>query len=278
MAKKKKGSKGTHSFFRETYSEHNPVGDYAGGACLTGHHSAWKEKWSCSYRWQGIQNAKDKNEKVYNHDENPDWHLDAVAPKVWRWIPVKSIAAGRAGLIVQSIAEGIKKGKKKRQVQAKNFTTGYTPYTNQVHHVVPNNVLKKAILDVTEKKVTLVKDLVDGLLAAKYNINFKVNMLILPTLDKVCCILGLPKHLGSHPTYDKNIKSRVNKAVQGYAADIDDEEEHEPDFDEIRDELEVVSSEVYDSIVAYGQSKVKAQCAIGTVNTLPKRVFKVLKG
>ncbi|HXD18656.1 MAG TPA: AHH domain-containing protein [Vicinamibacterales bacterium] len=277
MAKKKKGTKGKHSQFRDTFAEHKPVGAYEGGGCLTGHQSAWKENDSCSYRWQGIQNAKDKNAKVYNIKSEPDWHLDAIA-NTFRWIPVKSINAGRAGQIVQRLKKGIKKGKLKQKIQAKNFTTGYTPYSNQVHHVIPNNVLKEAILKATKKKADLVKDLVDGLLAAPYNINYKVNMLILPSLDSVCCKLGLPKHLGSHPTYDKNLKDKVNETVQMYTETADDKEEHDPDFGKIADELVAISEDLYDSVVDYGQSKIKAQCAVGTVNTLPKRVFNVLNG
>ena len=268
----KKGAKATHSFFKESNELHNSVGSFDGGSCLNGHMSKWKERDSCSYRWQGIKRAKE-SPGPYNSHPRADCRLDGTG---FGWVVPDAIAAGRAGKILKVLEEGIKKGKLKRLIEARNFTNGFAPYSNQVHHVLPNSGLRNGIDKATKSNVDLVKDITDGLLEEKYNINFKVNMLILPESKRASVLIGLPTHCGDHPGYTASVMAGVLKALAPYAQVADQEQEHdEPDYKELRKELEAVSSSMYDAIVAYGQAHIKNQASL-SVNQLPASVFSVL--
>jgi len=247
MAKKKK-QKATHSYFKDSYNLHAKVGSYDGGACLSGHLYKWTARNSCSYRWQGIKKAKE-NPTPYDSHGKAYCHLNG---------------AGFPALAVLGI---------------KNFNNGFMPYSNQVHHVLPNSVLRNGIDETTKSKANLIKDICDGLLTEKYNINFKDNMLILAVKWKDACQIGLPTHLGDHPGYSAKIKARVIKALQPYAQVVDDEEDHdEPDYLDLKDELKAISDSMYGAIVAHGQTSIKGSCSSApvSVNQLPASVYAVL--
>ncbi|MDZ7591859.1 MAG: AHH domain-containing protein [Rubrivivax sp.] len=269
---KKKGSKGPHSYFKESNKLHDSVGSFDGGACLNGHLSRWVERDSCSYRWQGIKRAKERAE-LYNIPSERSWWLDESG---FRWLSAESVAKGRSGKILKTIAEGIKKGMLKRKVEVRNFTNGFLPYSNQVHHVLPNSALRKGIEGATGSKANLIKDITDGLLEEPYNINFKINMLILPEGKRESVILGLPTHCGDHPGYTAKVMASVKAAMQPYALAAKKGEPHgESDFEDIKDELHTISNDMYDAVVDYGQASVKGASAL-SVNELPTSVFSVL--
>ena len=271
----KKGAKATHSFFKDSNELHNSVGSFDGGSCLNGHMSKWKERDSCSYRWQGIKRAKESPGPYNSYSPpNKDWSLDGSG---LGWVVPDAIAASRAGKILGILKEGIVKGKFKRLIQARNFTNGFAPYGNQVHHVLPNSVLRNGIDETTKSNVDLVKDITDGLLEEKYNINFKVNMLILPTAKPVSVRIGLPTHCGDHPAYSARVTAGVMKAVEPLSLVADQGEEHpEPDYEDLKKDLQAVSSSMYDAIVAYGQANILNQVSV-SMNQLPASVFSVLR-
>lgn len=271
----KKGESFGHSFFKESEELHQSVGSYAGGACLTGHQSSWEQRNSCSYRWQGVKKA-DENKTIYNSHADGDAHIGKSG---FGWARATAAAAGKAGNIIREIQTAFKKGKLKTLVEAKNFTNGFAPYPNQVHHVLPTSVLRNAIDTTTKGDAGLVKDINDGLLTEKYNINFKDNMIILAVSWDDACQIGLPTHLGDHPTYRGEIESAVLDAMAPYQSLADQGEEHEkPDYEELKDTLEKIANRMYTSIKNYGQSTLKGKCQDEevTVNNLPRIVYKVL--
>lgn len=240
-----------HAFYKEYKDQHTIVGTIDGGACLSDHESVYREHKSCSYRWQGLEKAGEAlGLSVYNDGRvDKNWH---VGRSGFRYKSPKTIEKGFAGKILRFTGRVSNDGKKHAEIL--NFTNGSVPYANQVHHVLPTGVLRASIEDVA-KDVPRVKDLLcKGLLKEKYNQNFKDNMLILPETSHVAAIIGLPKHLGSHDNYSKEIAKSVNRALAPYekiAEQIKRKEKHDQDDPEsLKDDLLTISNTVYSRIIA----------------------------
>jgi hypothetical protein len=268
----KKGQAMGHSFYKNSEDLHLSAGNYAGGACLTGHHSHWEPRNSCSYRWQGLKKAE-SIKSVYNSHEKKSAHLGKSG---FGWARAESVDAGKAGKVLRKFETEMKKDKLKTKIEAQNFTNGFAPYSNQVHHVLPNSVLRNGIDKTVNGDADLVKDICDGLLTEKYNINYQDNMIILPVDWEDACQIGLPTHNGDHPTYRAEIQTAVLEALAPYQQAANQGESHEePDYEEIKEKLETISKDMYDSIKNYGQTAIKGKCASGEVgvNNLPKSVY-----
>lgn len=285
----KKGTEGPHSFFGESADCHVSIGSYEGGSCLNGHMSQWKENDSCSYRWQGLKQAED-HPGPYNSHPGPKnsrpstaYHLGgsgignpAVSSIEKRLSGEVIDLLGVPKLFTKILKSGKNAGKLKetmRQlVRARNFTNGFAPYSNQVHHVLPNAVLSEGIVEITDSNADLVKDICDGLMQEMYNINFHINMLILPTENRDSVETGLPTHCGSHPTYSNAVKAGVKAALRAYAGVAAQGEKHPPaDYQALKDELEAISNSTYAEVVAWGQAKLKNQTP-QAVNNVPSSV------
>jgi len=271
----KEGGSLGHEFFKEYEDLHKSLKTYVNGACLTGHRSWYVEKDSCSYRWQGLKKAKE-NSKIYNLDDKPEWHVDASG---YRWVALESIAKDKAGSVVEYLEKGIKKGIEKQKVGIKNFTNGFVPYGNQVHHILPNAVLRDCIDTKSKEDADLKTVICQGLLEERYNINYKNNMLILPSAWSQACLLGLPKHLGSHPGYSMKIKKAVMRALKPYQAAKNSGEEHpEPKPEDLKDALERISDKMYKSIIDNRQNILKkCKSEEKSVNNLPSTVYACIR-
>jgi len=269
---KKQGKKAKHAFFEDSYKLHVPTGSYENGACLGPHRSYWKANDSCSYRWQGVKKAEE-NPGPYNSHPNKKYHLGGTG---WGWPAESSVKSGRAGDVIFK-GEIKTFGKRvKQKVQARNFTNGFAPYGNQVHHILPTATLRNCIDATTKSNVDQVKNICDGLLKEKYNLNFKKNMLILPTTWRHACKIGLPVHLGDHPNYSDEIKTKVMRALSPWDQAASQGEEHpEPDFFDLKYELEALEDNMYVSITSHGTQTIKGHCEDPkvTVDQLPKVVF-----
>jgi hypothetical protein len=279
---KKQGKKAEHAFFEDSYEKHDPVGGYDNGACLSPHLSWWKENDSCSYRWQGLKKAEE-NPGPYNSHGDPDCHLGGGG---WGFPAVSRLDAGKAGqILVSTVKEivktsiskkGVESSTRKRLVQARNFTNGFAPYGNQVHHILPTATLRNCIDTTTKSNVDQVKNICDGLLKEKYNINFKKNMIILATQWRDACQIGLPVHLGNHPNYSDEIKAKVMRALSPWDEAASQAPDHPaPDFFDLKYELEALEDNMYTSIVDHGKSTIKDTCddLKITVDDLPPSVF-----
>jgi hypothetical protein len=250
---KKKGKKVKHATFHESAKLHNSVGGYDGGSCLSGHLSKYTSGDSCSYRWQGVKQAEDNSGP---YDSHPKDYCRVKGAKLAKGFFRKLFLGG-----------------------GENFHTGFMPYANQVHHILPSSGLRNGMDEATESKPDLIKTMCDGLLTQKYNINFRPNMIILASKWRDACHIGLPTHLGDHPDYTASIQEKVLEAMAPYASLADQGMEHDdPDFEDLKDDLEAISTSMYPSIVSYGQTAIKGKCkkAKITVNDLPAAVFAVL--
>ena len=275
----KKGGSFKHVFYGDYEDFHKSVKTYVNGACLTGHLSKYQEKDSCSYRWQGLKKAKESpGRQIYNsHCEEKCTH--GVEGTSHGWPKVISITRGQAGKIVAAFKKQVFDGVEKQFVEVSNFTNGWRPYPNQVHHILPKELLADAINETSGEDAELKDVICLGLLEEKYNINYKDNMLILPTESSDSCKIGLPTHEGNHPGYTAKVKKAVMRALRPYLALKDQEEDHDVDEPlDLKNALEDISDVMYEGIINY-RPKILAKCKNTEVklNNLPRTVFANLK-
>ena len=79
--------------------------------------------------------------------------------------------------------------------KGQNFDHFAKPYWHNAHHIVPNRALASAITDAASdaKDSRLINLIKAGLMKAKYNLNDKINMVILPMERIVAAALALPR-------------------------------------------------------------------------------------
>lgn len=241
------------------------------GACLTGHNSRYA-KVSCAYRWQAHKVSLEERSSIYNgktskkkeiktnvyetnsggfypppKDYNPsinpptnigDWDLDG--PKV----PFKPF-----------------EGSKKKIPKGENFTKTYWPYWHNAHHLIPKGLFNSLISETSCSYL-----ICQSLLEAKYNINHKINMMILPQDKEVGKILKLPRHLilreksreefFDHTAYNNLVKSKLKQIIDNYKelCDKPKKKDHKipkPTLD--KKKLEKLSKDCYSTIVQFGK-------------------------
>lgn len=254
----------------------NPVNGTENGACLNGRCCSSYNTITCSYRYQGLKEAE-SYKHIYNDPEIDErYHLGGTDTRgrvvaaisnagVRRVIPVNAkVAIDIAGeqeydRPVPTIkAAGPRHGEKYKHyrddaiLKAKkfrflNFTVGSVPYQNQVHHVLNHSSLREGI-----KSFKNIPDVIaQGLLEEKYNINYKKNMVILPTSDKISEETGLPVH-GGHPNYNMKILREVTKALKGYKSinkQAGKEDHPKPDPVPVKGRLKYISQTWYKKIM-----------------------------
>jgi hypothetical protein len=158
---------------------HARTGNTEDGACLTKHVGGVTRS-SCSYRWQAIQRAMGPDSTYYN-GKRPGWDVN--------------------------------------ESRFRKANPPGAPYAHQAHHLLPRNVLDEAMLTTAEASESTLLAIIlrMGLLEAKYNLNHKDNMMILPVDVRDSRVLELPTHLGSHPNYDAVVTSKVQPVIDEYA-------------------------------------------------------------
>ncbi len=210
-----------HAFDKNLLKLHKPTGSTEGGACLTRHISNVTHS-SCSHRWQARQRAATTDGAWYNGINSPRW--DVVA--------------------------GNFDGKCRK------------PYYHQAHHIVPNRVLEGCIYQAAKESAsfTLYKLIRMGLLEAKYNLNHKDNMIILPMGKFVAKRLKLPRHLNAgaraHDDYSKKVKNEVQKVIDEYKELVKKatpECDKPPPADLAKESLVEVSTMMRHAIRAWGE-------------------------
>ena len=133
---------------------------------------------------------------------------------------------------------------------------------------MPNRVLANEIAKTSERDTRLPYLVKSGLLEAGYNLNAKLNMIILPMEMAVAAALGLPRHLiggevgpnekkeyRSHSDYSGRVAVRVGAAMDDFADILTSNppQEHDKKPSELsRAKLEKVSSDVYALLIAVG--------------------------
>ncbi|ATB45388.1 AHH domain-containing protein [Corallococcus macrosporus] len=259
-----------------------------GGACLTGHtgdFSDFKNKVSCNYRYQAYEQADthgEIKERLHRYNEHPPErrlqtsayrankggmtpdrycaHLDIPEPGDW------DIGGPRRAIKRKTFAKG-----KVRIPAGYNFTQDTWPYWNNAHHLIPKGTLDSVIQEQEAKVSNMIQK---ALLKAKYNINHKKNMLMIPQDREVAALLNLPRHIQlkdddtkslpasctNHPIYNL----LVSEMTDGLSSIVDDykkicvqaadREEHEiPDVELDKARLERLSTKLLEIILSWGR-------------------------
>jgi len=248
-----------HEVYEPYEDLHVSVGSFDGGQCVGSHEYYYKQRDSCSYRWQAVHRATGSDKALYG---NPTPGISSPAPAtaanylrnralVGLPGPVQTSAAGRAYQLVTGVP----------------FRTAFSPWANNAHHLLADAEVKNAIVEVTGGYIVVQELLVQGLLRNKYNINHWKNTIILPLEDKIGCQLNLPTHPAgdSHPTYSATVKAGVDAAVSPYKALVEQvkagEKDHTvPDPVDIKAALEALSDSLHAGVLAL-RPLVQARCA-----------------
>jgi len=288
---------------------HKSLNGLKDGACLTGHlgnFSKFKNKKTCNYRYQAYERAKqgDVKSKLHNYTRkeiNATVPTSAYKTEAKKKAPAyycANIAAPRKGqndwhiggpktpIVRKNFA-----GRKVTIPAGMNFSQDTWPYWNNAHHLIPKGTLKARTLEEPSRVANLIQQC---LLEAKYNINFKVNLLLLPQDKAVAAILALPRHIQlkendepdlaamctDHPVYNKMVKemdSGLNDIVKEYAKTCDkaikkaDKNHDEPKATLSKSKLESLSRKLMKMILNWGSSAAARKVAGGALDRMAKK-------
>ena len=215
------------------------------GACLTGHQASFKNykpEATCNYRFQAYKQAlanRAIKRRLHSYSTKLTSRIDTSAPKGKNGryparycadIPPPRKRDWHLDGADRDITRPTFKGGSVTVPMNKNFSQDTWPYWNNAHHLIPKGTLKARILEEDVKVSNLIQQC---LLEAKYNINFKVNMLFLPQDREVAEILNVPRHLqlrhpdgsvkievANHPVYNKmalEVDNGLNDIIKSYA-------------------------------------------------------------
>jgi|GEM_PF-6931230 len=176
-----------------------------GKACLNRHESDYRVGNPCSHRWQARQMGLTLRKLESGHE----------GQNLYKWpsdIPKQPPAGGNWDL------------------EGSNFTTSASlPYEFEAHHIVPTNELMSAINSIGKESPLKneIKILVrKGLMEEGYNLNYMINMLILPMMHDEAFALALPKHKRtvdqfSHHLYSSYVRSKLKAVFADVKKDVD---------------------------------------------------------
>lgn len=226
MGKKRKRSSQHLTDLEDFPDKHKP-------ACLNAHHSAYKEGNTCSYRWQAHLQAT-TDSKEYRWPKN--YGLQPPRPGAWD--------VGTAG----------------------NFQDKCTvPYWHESHHIVPHAELTNAITWVggdSPKAAEISLMIRGGLLDEGYNLNDKINMIILPMISLHARAIRLPKHRLTPTTFHHAAYSRLVLAELKtlFRPMQEKASKHEvPDYVLCKQQIEELSTDLYPQIKSAGRLKNPAE-------------------
>lgn len=252
-----------------------------GGACLSGHEGNFSKKrnqTTCNYRYQAYEQAKSE-QAIRTRLESYNWSKQ-ITTSVYQtlaggWAPSyysATLPAPRPGDWhvegpVQPIVRQTLKGQALKIPTGMNFTQDTWPYWNNAHHIIPKGMFNAII---TEQPTPVPDVMRKSLLAAKYNINHKINMFLLPQDKEVAAILGLTRHIQlrhndapgvseiftDHPVYNDLVRSKLTSIIQNYKSICDQAKPtgHEiPNAQLDKAKLEDLSKELMKTILDWGQ-------------------------
>jgi len=248
------------------------------GACLGGHEGGYKKQ-SCAYRWQAHVISIDERTNVYDKryrglkKSARLEYKDGIESQAYKSKKGKMNPAGYTFMLnVPDDGDWDLKGPpanskykvgRKRVPANKNFTDWRWPYWHNAHHMISKSLFNNLI---SESGVAHIMR--PALLKAKYNINHKINMIILPQDREVAKILNLPRHLvlkevgrqpeyADHPMYTRKVRIKLEKIVNSYAKAVREANKGKPhgkvrpDLD--KKKLEELSKSCYSTILNFGK-------------------------
>jgi hypothetical protein len=206
-----------HAIDEETGSHEKTSGD--DGACLTSHVSEYEDKNSCSHRFQAYRHALEYKHwydyPAYERLQNSPALTPSERPKGISW----NLEASQSWSIGP----------------VPNFRMlACAPYMHNAHHILPRSVLNGCLLDAAKTDMRLHWIVRMRLLDAKYNLNDKENMVILPMRKVIADGMGLPRHISQidaepgvipercdHSVYSSNVEARVKPVITNFADQLD---------------------------------------------------------
>jgi hypothetical protein len=129
-----------------------------------------------------------------------------------------------------------------------NYQIAYLPFNHNYHHILPFEALTK-----------LTYDELDILQESEYNLNGKLNMIILPCLDAYGIAMKLPAHPYNHPVYTSAIKTIVNEIRVDVSKKKKKHEVTDQNVQNFKTKLENWQKREFDVIVNYGKSLAKTE-------------------
>ncbi|CAM2064989.1 AHH domain-containing protein [Sulfidibacter corallicola] len=250
-------SEGQHTKDLENQLPHHKASASAGGKCLN-RHISYKpcdgQNNSCSHRWQSyLRMEEDKG--LYNYPAYQSligrrniptaaYEKDGVKIPDWYSFTLNSPTMGSWDIGVHQPGQ-----------KAKNFWGPcYIPYWHEAHHIVPNSTLREAINSAAKGltfQSAVIKEMRRGLLDAGYNLNFKVNMIMLPIDAEVSDSIQLPRHRHTarhrnHVSYNNYIKDQLEPILSAMAKDIKDH--NVPNYSVSKQRIDNISKKVYKEI------------------------------
>ena len=132
--------------------------------------------------------------------------------------------------------------------------------------MIPNSVLNGAIRTAAKVSERLYELVRTGMLTGKYNLNHKVNIIILPMQKVVANGMGLPRHLAgkkpepgqkvevaNHAKYNDKVRTKVNNIIATYANKVD-QKEHDAELPEFnKEQLVKYSGKLYTGLTTWGK-------------------------
>jgi A nuclease family of the HNH/ENDO VII superfamily with conserved AHH len=100
-----------------------------------------------------------------------------------------------------------------------NFRVGWSPYANQAHHLLPEELLGLGYI-FNDKQHYLLRQIA-------YDINNGDNIIFLPEAMSRRLIHRLPSHNGSHPSYTRRLKASMRQVKDSLNAAISKDKKHE---------------------------------------------------
>jgi A nuclease family of the HNH/ENDO VII superfamily with conserved AHH len=237
---------------------HHSAGGFDGGKCVGAHEYYYKQRDSCSYRWQAHHRATTSDKGLYGQTGT---QVSSPSPG-----QAATLLRNRALAIAPGPLKVSKGGRAYRKVTGQPFRTAFAPWPNNPHHLLPDAQLKNGIFQMAAGLPTVQDMIVQGLLNNAYNINHWKNMMILPQREKEGCALSLPTHPqgDSHPAYSATVRDGVDLALQPYGTVVQQVKAGKPhdvpDPVDIKGALETLSGDLHAAVLAL-RPTVAAKCA-----------------
>jgi len=248
---------------------HKCTGSVEGGKCLNRHEVGFKQ-YSCFHKWQAFVRATEDS-KYYNWPRYENAAKDQMPENghtVFGNRAIKSMArhgtatyAGKGIYFVRMDKPG--PGDWDVDWSRRNFKYDCnTPYYHEAHHIIPDSILQTVIEEAigdeggSPELVLVARNL---LLEQSYNINHKLNMVLLPMNSHAARVLNLPIHRQpghpDHKMYRDYVKSRLVGDFYGVLKNAVDHKNQKPG--DLKSKLESHSKTLYKQIVDGGYASLE---------------------
>ncbi|MDH5228520.1 MAG: AHH domain-containing protein [Gammaproteobacteria bacterium] len=247
--------------------------------CLWRHISDFDEGNHCSHRWQARLKGQD-DAHLYNYPAYKSLCLDHKASNKeedsYETAAYSGPKQNKPSNYAMQHLFPLQLRKRPRPGQwdislGHNFFENATkPYWHNAHHIIPLSVLQNSIQDAGKNTSGVTEIIKKGLMKGGYNLNHKINMIILPHDRVVAEAIGLPRHLRGHeargkepnkrretdhPDYSRRVKFQIRSVIDDYKQKAEEAKdcEGEPDIPALsKKKLEDISKKIYKTIITAG--------------------------